>query len=223
MNFISISTTQVSASLSYFRNDENIVNFDISRQLTPSKWLNQSLEFLEKNYNDFFESLNYIAVDIGPGSFTGIKVGLSFAQGIALSKGIFIVPVSSCETIAYFGLKGFKIATITNAHRNLYYFAIYERKEDDILNIYNISSVDSDTVVKEMLKHNRDELCIITEGDILDKFAPLAKFNLTIAKNLSYGVGQLSKKYRVKFNRVPPESIEPLFIRQPDIKLKNIN
>lgn len=220
MNFLSISTTQTKASLSYFRGDENIINFDFSRHLPPSKWIIQAISFIEKNFSDFFESLNYIAVDIGPGSFTGIKVSLSFAQSIAISKNIFIVPVSSCEGLAYFGIDGYKVATISNAHRNLFYFAMYEKEKNDLKEITRVSALTLDNINNELIKYDRQNLCIVIEKDIEYLFIEKGILTISSLQNLSFAIGELSKKCRENFKNTPPESIEPLFIRQPDIKLK---
>lgn len=220
MNFLSISTTQLKASISYFRNDENIINFDISRHIAPSKWIIQSVEFIEKNFKDFFETLDYIAVDIGPGSFTGIKVGLSFAQSIAISKNIFIVPINSCEGLAYSGIDGLKIATITNAHRNLFYFALFEKNYNDLIKLFNVTSLNKEEIFYKLSKIDRESLCIITEEGIKNLFIDKSKLIITSIHNLSISIGELSKKYRKDYKDIPPESIEPLFIRQPDIKLK---
>lgn len=220
MNFLSISTTQTMASLSYFRGDENIINLDVSRHISPSKWISQSIEIIERNFKDLFETLNYLAVDIGPGSFTGIKVGLSFAQSIAISRGIFIVPISSCEGLAYFGIDGYTIATITNAHRNLFYFALFEKKEDKLEKVYNTSSLGLEDILNVIEKYDSEKLCIITEKGMENLFHNRAKFTLTSIHNLSYAIGELSKKSREEYKKLSPEEIEPLFIRQPDIKLK---
>ena len=56
------------------------------------------LEELLKKANISWEDLSGIAVDRGPGSFTGIRVGLSLAQGLSLAGGIPL-----------FGLTGFEI------------------------------------------------------------------------------------------------------------------
>jgi tRNA threonylcarbamoyladenosine biosynthesis protein TsaB len=42
-----------------------------------------------------------IAVSIGPGSFTGIRIGLSFAIGLAMATGASMIPVPTLDTIAY--------------------------------------------------------------------------------------------------------------------------
>lgn len=220
MNFLSISTTQLRASLSYFREEENIISFDVSRHIAPSKWISQSIKLIENNFEDLFDTLNYIAVDIGPGSFTGIKVGLSFAQSIAISKNLFIVPVKSCAGLAFFGVEGYKIATITNAHRNLFYFALFEKDKNDLKEIYNVSSLTFDQILKELEKYDREKLCIITEKDIDHLFVERGKILITSNHNISFAVGELSKKFREEYRNISPENIEPLFIRQPDIKLK---
>ncbi len=220
MNFLSISTTQLRASLSYFRSDKNVINFDFSRDLAPSIWLCQSIDLIEKNYRDLLDTIDYIAVDIGPGSFTGIKVGLSFAQSIAISKNLFIVPIKSCAGLAFFGIDGYKIATITNTHRNLFYFALYEKEKNNLKEIIEVSSLPLDQILKELEKYGKEEICTITEKEIEHLFSAKGYFTIANIQNLSYAVGELSKKIREKFKNILPGNIEPLFLRQPDINLK---
>ena len=54
-----------------------------------------------KNINKTLDDINAIAISIGPGSFTGLRVGLGFAKGIAYAKTLPIIPVSSLLSLAY--------------------------------------------------------------------------------------------------------------------------
>ena len=48
-----------------------------------------------------FENLDAICISSGPGSFTGLRVGMSYAKGIAMALDIPIVPVSTFDSLAF--------------------------------------------------------------------------------------------------------------------------
>jgi len=59
------------------------------------------IESMFKNYNVSLDDIDAIAVNIGPGSFTGLRIGLGFAKGIAYSKNLPIIPVPSLLALAF--------------------------------------------------------------------------------------------------------------------------
>ena len=61
-------------------------------------------EFLTQN-NLSWQNLNYIALTNGPGYFTGIRVGASYAAGLAFGLKIKLIPVSSLELLKYSFMK----------------------------------------------------------------------------------------------------------------------
>ncbi|MBT4884813.1 MAG: tRNA (adenosine(37)-N6)-threonylcarbamoyltransferase complex dimerization subunit type 1 TsaB [Legionellales bacterium] len=85
-------------------------------------------EILKLN-NKSLRDIDYIAVTVGPGSFTGIRLGLSVAQGLAFGLGIKIIPVSSLLAIAinYFAEhdKG-PVLVGLDARMGEIYWAIYD-------------------------------------------------------------------------------------------------
>lgn len=85
------------------------------------------------------KKVDTIAVSIGPGSFTGLRIGLSTAKGLALSLERSIIAVPTLDGIAeQFRLKnknvaGKKFCSLIDAKRNEAFYAFYSITENDII------------------------------------------------------------------------------------------
>ncbi|MDQ6630467.1 MAG: tRNA (adenosine(37)-N6)-threonylcarbamoyltransferase complex dimerization subunit type 1 TsaB [Verrucomicrobiota bacterium] len=78
------------------------------------------------------EQIEVIAVGLGPGSYTGIRAAIAFAQGWQLARDIKIVGISSGECLAFQAQKKKlfgQINIIIDAQRNEFYVATYEISE----------------------------------------------------------------------------------------------
>jgi tRNA threonylcarbamoyl adenosine modification protein YeaZ len=76
-------------------------------------------------------SISCVIVAKGPGSFNGLRVGISTAKGLAFSLGIPIIGISSLEVVAYQHAKtGLPICPIFNAGRGEIATAIYQGKDN---------------------------------------------------------------------------------------------
>ena len=75
------------------------------------------------------EELDGLAVALGPGSFTGLRIGLSVAKGLSIALGIPIVGVPTLDIVAYahYG-QGLPICAIIQAGRGRICVALYERQ-----------------------------------------------------------------------------------------------
>lgn len=70
-----------------------------------------------------FPELTRIGVTVGPGSFTGLRVGLAFAKGLATALSIPCVGVSTLESLAY-GTTGF-VAAVIDARMSQVYIQVF--------------------------------------------------------------------------------------------------
>ncbi len=98
---------------------------------------------LSKTKNSF-QDLDAIAISMGPGSFTGLRVGLSYAKGLSLALDIPIVPISTFESmINIVKPNSYSIInTVIYSHSTFVYNAEYELKDNLYLPITEPTLVD---------------------------------------------------------------------------------
>ncbi|NNG01684.1 MAG: tRNA (adenosine(37)-N6)-threonylcarbamoyltransferase complex dimerization subunit type 1 TsaB [Desulfobacteraceae bacterium] len=114
--------------------DENLLTelTDISGQ-THSKHLMVLVETALRMTNLSIQDMDVLAVTRGPGSFTGLRIGLSAAKGLAAATRKQIIPVSCLEALAWqSGFSDRLIYSVIDARRNEVYAAGY-RWSDDVL------------------------------------------------------------------------------------------
>ena len=71
-----------------------------------------------------FEDLDAICISAGPGSFTGLRVGMSYAKGIAMALDIPIIPVSTFDSIVE-NQNIQKLSTLIYSHGKTFYICDY--------------------------------------------------------------------------------------------------
>ena len=75
--------------------------------------------------NKTLDDIDAIAISIGPGSFTGLRVGLGFAKGLAYSKSLPIIPVPSMLSLAFSLRKYEPKQGILHSHANKIFFQTF--------------------------------------------------------------------------------------------------
>lgn len=90
------------------------------------------------------QSLDYLIFDKGPGSFAGIRIGISIAQGLALGADLPLIEVSSLVVLAQGAWRVFKasrVITTIDAHAGRLYWADYCRTTDHRWTVYHNSAM----------------------------------------------------------------------------------
>jgi len=126
---LAIDTSTTTASLALVQDGEVLV------ELTWRCEQNHTIELLPRlthllNQNKLsLQSVSCIIVARGPGSFNGLRVGVSTAKGLSFSLGVPIVGISTLEVEAYQHAEtGLPICPIFNAGREEIATAIYQKK-----------------------------------------------------------------------------------------------
>lgn len=101
MKILAIDTSATAASVAVAEEDKIIGEYFINTSLTHSQTLIPMTEQLLKSTSLSVNDLDAIAVNAGPGSFTGVRIGIAAAKGIAFAKDLPCVSVSTLHSMAY--------------------------------------------------------------------------------------------------------------------------
>lgn len=100
MLILALDTTSRAGSVALIRDGTVIVEFEGSAAMTHGARLPSELMRACERSGVTVTDLDLLAVAAGPGSFTGLRIGIATVQGLAMARGIRIVPVSTLEAIA---------------------------------------------------------------------------------------------------------------------------
>lgn len=104
-----------------------------------SKYTMPEIEKLFKNNNINPKSVNKIMVTNGPGSFTGIRIGVTIAKTYAWACNINVIPISTLKAYAL-SYDGFDYyIPMIDARRGYVYAGIYNNKYEEVMNDSYIS------------------------------------------------------------------------------------
>lgn len=98
---LAIETSEAQCGATIYYSDEKHFSSTINLKHSHSEKLFESVEYLFKTAKIEATELDSIAVSEGPGSFTGLRIGMSAAKGIAYGASIPIIPVPTFEALAY--------------------------------------------------------------------------------------------------------------------------
>lgn len=127
MNILSIDTTADLCSIALEAGGEQFV-FHESRPREHAKILLSEVTNLFSTAKIQYSDLDLVVFGRGPGSFTGVRIAASVAQGIALAAGCSVFPVSTLQSVAYTAAKkGAKFVWVAlDARMSEWYFARYQ-------------------------------------------------------------------------------------------------
>jgi tRNA threonylcarbamoyladenosine biosynthesis protein TsaB len=97
---LGIETSGQLCSVALMLNESTFYEFNILEKHVHSKKILSMINILLKEADLSLNKLSHIAVSIGPGSFTGLRIGVTAAKGIGYGSGLPIVPVHTFNALA---------------------------------------------------------------------------------------------------------------------------
>ena len=133
MKILAVDTSAVCASVAVTENGKILSECSINSGLTHSRTLMPMIDSALKNAEIDLSEIDLFACSAGPGSFTGVRIGVAAIKGLCDATGKRCVPVSTLEALAY-NLMGMKCTAVSvmDARCNQVYCGIFRVDGDSV-------------------------------------------------------------------------------------------
>lgn len=162
--------------------------------------------------------LDAIVLGNGPGSFIGLRIAASVAQGLAHGANLKIAPVSSLAAIAHAAGRGGDIVAVTgDAHMNEVYLGLYDRDDAGQVRAVVPERLQGQSRIDEIGSENR----VVAAGSGWRRYPALLAANrqaITAVSDVRYpradALLALGEHAVANGQIVPPEHVTPAYLRQ---------
>lgn len=171
MKVMGIDTSTRACSVSIIGEEEDtLVEYTQKDKRTHSQKLLPLVDKVLLDSGYCLDELDGISVVIGPGSFTGLRIGLATAQGISAGSGIPLVGITSLDVLAYSRPGEGLICPLMDARKKEVYTSLYKAGKDEPERLWEYRVISLERLFEDLqsLKENgkfKEDTKIIYTGD----------------------------------------------------------
>ena len=216
MLICSVDSSATPASVCLFEDDKIIAEYYLNTGFTHSQTLMAMLESVLKISGKRADDIDLYAVNSGPGSFTGVRIGVSAVKGMAYAQDKPCVEVSTLESMAYNFLDSHTIVcACMDARRKQVYHGLFRVDGDRIERLCEDKAI----AIEELLSGlpNGEEIILVGDGAELvyqsaeEPAVKLAPPNLRYQRASSVALAAVETYNRGEV--VSPAALMPRYLR----------
>lgn len=165
MKILALESSALTASCAICEEDLVVCESSITAGLTHSQTLMVMVENMLNNADQKLKEIDAIAVSVGPGSFTGLRIGVSSAKGMAKALNCPCVGVSTLGGLAR-NLEGMEaiVCSVMDARRDQVYNALFDMRKGKSARLCEDRAISIDELIKQ-LKSMKFDVPIVLVGD----------------------------------------------------------
>lgn len=170
------------------------------------------------------DDLDLLAVAAGPGSFTGLRVGIAAMQGLAFAANLQIVPVSALDALARAGADGKRaVAAWMDAQRGQVYAALYSPRGGIVI---EASSLGPEETLNRWSRQGLPDVVhfvgdgAIRYGEVIQQHLGRNASVASAVPPLAGIIGQIAQENPDR--GVAPHAVVPIYVRRPDAELARL-
>ncbi len=219
---ISTSTDQVGCALG---GQEGVLgSVHICRDRRHAEALAPSIEFLCASVGVGLDEIGAVAVDVGPGLFTGLRVGMASAKAIAYARRLPMVGVPSLDLVA-FGVRhtARTIVCVLDARRGEVFWCWFKASPGGVQRLGDPQVGSPEELASDLLARGGDVLAVgdgaLRYREILAGLSSLEVADAGQAHPSASALVQLAHARAVREEFVAPHDVVPLYLRLPDAEI----
>ena len=226
MKILAIECSAGPASVAIIEGRKTLAHSFKNLKLTHSETLLPMVEEALSDARLSLKDIDAFAVAAGPGSFTGVRIGIALIKGLALPHKTPVAEVSTLSAMAeLFRSTNCLLCCCMDARCSQVYNALFKIQDGEITRLTPDRALLCEELKNELLENYSGEKIIIM-GDGANVFFPYAKDFATLAPEEfifqdAIGVAKAAKEFK------SPEEINPIYLRLPqaerELKLKRGN
>lgn len=166
MKILSIDTSTDFLTIGLLSEGKILIEDNTFGARSMGERLQLNLSLLLKDQEIDFSEIDAYAVAVGPGSFTGLRIGITSAKTFARVFNKPIIPISTLKALANNLNSGEIICPILDARRERVYYGIYGFKDGELVEIEKDSAIEIESLVERLSKFPK----VVLTGLGLEKY-----------------------------------------------------
>jgi tRNA threonylcarbamoyladenosine biosynthesis protein TsaB len=219
---LGIETATERVSVSIGGHEGVLALFEVTRGRRHAETLVPAIDFLCRRAGIELDEIGVVAVDVGPGLFTGMRVGLAAGKAIAQALRVPMIGISSLDLLAFPNRHTERvIVPVVDARRGEVFYAMYRQVPGGVQQIAEPAVGPVEELVADLLARSQEALCV---GDGAHRYRDeiLDGFHCEISGDAHPSAAplvQLAHARALREEWVNHWEIEPGYRRAPDAQI----
>lgn len=234
MRALALDTTTADGSVALVEDDRVVDERRGDRSRTHAERLPGEIGALLDAHGLAWRDVDVFAVASGPGSFTGLRIGIATIQGLALTTGRRVVALSALAALAQCASAeagaGALVAAWMDARRRDVFSAMFRVTGAPIFEPERLSLIEGPTVgdpaatlARWAGQVNGARVVFVGDGaalyhDTIERCWP-SPHHIVPAPALAGGIGRMALALARRGETIDPAAVQPLYVRRPDAEL----
>ena len=228
MKILAFDTSAKTASVAVCDGGNILGVSNIENGLTQSELVLPMAEALLAQLKMSFADVELYAVTVGPGSFTGVRIGVSTVKGLAFGRDIPCAPVSTLEALAEnaAGLTGL-IVPCMDARRGQFYTATFAATTEGISRMTPDRAISAEELAEELRSYEGD-IYITGDGyDVAHKLLTSLGVKLAVTPYLlrsqnAVSIARVAERMHAQGLSVSERELAPSYLRLPQAERERL-